>query len=113
MSDQQANNPELGPIIMFVRDGIAPADPKLARTLVAERTMYEVVDDILYQVEGEALKIEPPAHMRDDLVQNLHRGLYRAHLGVSKTYGRLRTLLVEEDAEIHSRTMPELSHLPE
>ena len=91
LSDQQANDPELGPIVTLVHDGIAPADPKLARTLAAERTMYEVVDDILYRVEGEALKIVPPAHMCDDLVHSLHGGLYGAHLGVSKTYGRLRT----------------------
>ena len=79
LSDQQANDPELSPIVTFVHDGIAPVDPKLARTLAAERTMYEVVDDILYRVEGEALKIVPPAHMHDDLVHSLHGG-YMEHI---------------------------------
>ena len=89
---KQSEDPELGPILEYVRDGIVPTDPKLARTLAAERTHYEIVDGVLHYMEKDgALKILPPIRMREDLFKSLHAGQYGAHLGIAKTYGQLRT----------------------
>ena len=92
LPSKQLEDPELGPILLYVRDGVAPTDPGLARTLAAERTHYEVVDGVLHYVKKDgALKILLPTSMREDLFRSLHAGRYGAHLGIAKTYGQLRT----------------------
>ena len=58
---RQMDDPELKCIMRYVEDGELPRDEKKAKELVLGRSLYEVVDRILYHVEvDKSLRLIPP-----------------------------------------------------
>ena len=49
-SNEQLEDKELYPIIMYLKDGTLPTDQKLTSQIVNKATMYTLVDGILYYV---------------------------------------------------------------
>ena len=92
LAQEQRKDCNLLPIIIYLESGNLPEDPQWARRLAIERTTYELVDGVLYKVmRDKTLRIIPPTSYRGRLFEDLHGGLYGAHLGSAKTYGRILT----------------------
>ena len=92
LSEEQRKDKELRVIMSYLQTGELPDNAQLARRLVAERTTYEIVDNVLYKVmKDKTLRVIPPTSYRARLVEDLHGGPFGAHLGIAKTCGRVLT----------------------
>ena len=69
---------------------------KKARELVLGRSLYQVVNGVLYHMESNrALYVIPPACDREQLFQEVHSGVFGAHMNDAKNSWRtVKTLLV-------------------
>ena len=73
-----------------------PNDERKARELVLGRSLYQVVNGILYHVEPDkSLWLIPPESNRESLFHEVHSRILGAHLKKCKNSWRtLKTLLV-------------------
>ena len=53
MAKQQDTDPDLRALKLYILQGDLPADQKKAKEFVLGRSMFKVVDDVLYHVEGD------------------------------------------------------------
>lgn len=71
---------------MYLKDGTLPGDPKLARKIVAEATLYTLFNDVLYYVgptQAETSQVVVPQQLCQKVMQEYHDGHLAGHfLGV-------------------------------
>lgn len=83
-------DPELKVHFDYLEGKQLPTEEARARRIVAESTLMEVKDGVLYHVEKNGqLKLIPPKEMQTQLMEDLHGGTCGAHLGFFKTVGRV------------------------
>ena len=86
----QMDDPKLKCIMLYVEDGELPRDEKKAKELVLGRSLYEVVDGILYHVEvDKSLRLIPLTCDQELLFQEVHSGTFGAHIKDMKIHGEL------------------------
>ena len=84
------DDPELKCIMLYVEDVELPRDEKKAKELVLGRSLYEVVDGILYHVEvDKSLHLIPSTCDWESLFQEVHSGTFGAHMKDMKIHGEL------------------------
>ena len=92
LREEQLQDSDLKLFFDYLEQGLAPEDEKIARRMAAEKSLYEIVDGVLFHVERDGtLKLIPPSQRRKPLITDLHGGVTGAHLGIEKTLGRART----------------------
>ena len=65
----------------YLENGHLPNDERKARELVLGRSLYQVVNGILYHMEPDkSLRLIPPESNRESLFHDVHSGIFGAHL---------------------------------
>ena len=69
LADRQGTDPQLGPIVQYLRDGILPLLEKEAKELVLNNDQYVLVDNVVYHIAMDGtLRIVPPVKDRKGLI---------------------------------------------
>ena len=70
--------------------GQLPKDERKARELVLSKTQFEIKDGVLYHLEGDkTLRVIPPSNSRKELFDDVHKGIFGAHLRGAKIHSQL------------------------
>jgi hypothetical protein len=97
ISDLQNTDQTLQPLIQYLQDGTLP--PKWPRrqtwSLLAKANAFAMVQGVLCKLEQDQhrqtkLKIVIPQVLKSEIIRNCHDQPWSAHLGVSKTYDKIR-----------------------
>ena len=87
---EQRRDPELLELIRYLETNVLPDDAKKARELVLSKSLYSLVDNVLYYVERDkSLRVVPPRNRREKLFHEAHGGIYGGHLRESKVHSEL------------------------
>ena len=87
---QQKVDPELGPMVEYLKQGVLPLDETEARKITLNRNNYDLVDDVLFHVEPDkTLRIVPPVTEQEKLWNEAHRGVFGGHLRDAKVHSQL------------------------
>ena len=87
LADQQGIDLESKQWKDYLLRGRLPEDEKKARELVLERSQFEVKDEVLYHVEKD--RVFPPSGCRKELFDDVHKGVFGAHLRSAKIHSHL------------------------
>ena len=89
-SARQCKDPELSPILLFLKEGTLPEDAHSKKQLVAEKSNYTLVDETLFRVAPDgSLRFIPPVDDRQKLFNSVHAGKFAGHLREAKIYSTL------------------------
>ena len=90
LSVLQREDPQFMKVIHYLEDGVLPDDENEARELALTKSHYELLEGVLYHVEGDkTLRIIPPTSHRKKLFDEEHSGLLSGHLRDAKMHGQL------------------------
>ena len=89
LQESQRADPELKPIFDYLEEGILPTEERRAREMVLGKSQFAIVDGVLYHLEDKSLWIIPPVEARRKLFNEVHEGVYGAHLRDTKMHGEL------------------------
>ena len=88
--NRQQKDPELKLIMDYLKKGDLPNEERKARELVLGRSLYQVVNGILYHMEPDKLlRLISPESDRESLFHEVHSGIFGAHLKDAKVHGEL------------------------
>ena len=93
IQQQQQRDPELLPLINYLRSGELPEEEKAARKIVMESANYDLMDGILYfqyPAAPHRLCIVVPKVLQMPLLEETHGGTFAGHFAERKTHDRLR-----------------------
>ena len=93
IQQQQQRDPELLPLINYLRSGELPEEEKAARKIVMESAKYDLMDGILYFLYPAAPHrscIVVPKVLQMPLLEETHGGTFAGHFAERKTHDRLR-----------------------
>ena len=86
----QNSDPELKLLKDYMITGQLPEDERKAKELVLSKTQFEIKDGVLYHLEGDkTLRIVPPSDSRKELFDDVHKGIFGAHLRGAKIHSQL------------------------
>ena len=87
LAEYQDTNPELK---LFLQTGKLPEDKRKARELVLSKTQFEIQDRVLYHLEKDkTLRVVVPTDIRKELFNDVHSGIFGAHLRSAKIHSQL------------------------
>ena len=89
--NEQFKDQQLQPLILYLRDGVLPEDAKSAKKLVAEASLFTIVNDVLYYVgptQTEMSRVVVPHHLLK-VMQEHHDGRLAEHFPGPKLYETL------------------------
>lgn len=90
LGEEQASDPPLKTIMEYLTKGVLPESEKDARELVLSKSLYEVIDGVLYRVQPDkTLRIIPPTEDQKRLFEEAHAGAFGGHLRDAKTHSEL------------------------
>ena len=90
LAECQDNDPELKLLKDYMLTGQLPEDERKARELVLSKTQFEIKDGVLYHLERDkTLRIVPPSDSRKELFDDVHNGIFGAHLRSAKIHSQL------------------------
>ena len=70
LAERQGTDPQLGPIVQYLKDGILPPLEKEAKELALNKDRYVLVDNVVHHIAIDGtLRIVPPIKHRKGLVQ--------------------------------------------
>lgn len=93
IQQQQQRDPELLPLISYLRRGELPEEEKAAKKIVMESAKYELMDGILhfeYPTAPHRWCIVVPKDLQVPLLEETHGGKFAGHFAERKTHDRLR-----------------------
>ncbi|MEM7284290.1 MAG: DDE-type integrase/transposase/recombinase, partial [Pseudomonadota bacterium] len=99
LNTEQENDPHLSPKLHYLHDGQLPSDEDDARRIILESEFFVLLDGLLHHIcpirqrdsPGESPhQLVIPASMQQELLEAFHDDLYAGHLGIAKTFHRLR-----------------------
>ena len=76
----------------FLQNGVLPEDSNRAKKLAAQESLFALIDGILYYVDprhGNRKRIAVPSHLREQLLEENHRGIYSGHFSGNRLYNTL------------------------
>ena len=91
-ADEQWNDHELQPLILYLRDGELPDDVNLTKRTVVESALYTMADNILYYVGSKSSEIPRavvPATFQQQVVMDYHSGCLAGHFSRPRLYKTL------------------------
>lgn len=75
IAQAQLQDPELCPMLRYIKDGVLPEEKKLAKKLIMERSRFYVIDQVLYYEhpdDGGKWKIAILTSWQDTLIKEVH-----------------------------------------
>ena len=81
-SSQQLSDPELSPIMLYLRDGILPENEQQAQEVISLAQQFTISDGILYHLnvrQGELPQIVVPSSLNQQLMEEHHAGILAGH----------------------------------
>ena len=90
-ASEQHKDRQLKEIIDFLSSGRLPEDSKRAKIVASQEALFSLVDGILYYVDPKSnqRKVAAPQHLRKQLLEENHHGLYGGHFSGPKLYSTL------------------------
>jgi len=86
LEDKQRADPKLRRII----DYLTLPEHSEAQELIQSRSLFEVVDNVLYRVQPDkTLRIIPPPQDREELFREAHGGVFGGYLRDAKVHSKL------------------------
>ena len=90
LAKAQREDPVLSRVIDYLESGTLPAEDKLAREVIMSKSLYVLIDKVLYHIERDkTLRLIPPQNNRKKLFHDVHDGPYGGHLRDAKIHGEL------------------------
>ena len=89
---EQRKDSSLVEMTDFLQNGVLPEDSNRAKKLAAQESLFALIDGILYYVDprhGNRKKIAVPSHLREQLLEENHRGIYSGHFSGNRLYNTL------------------------
>ena len=89
---EQHKDQQLKEIIDFLSDGQLPNDSNRAKVIASQEALFTLVDGVLYYVDPKSdhpRRVAVPQHLRKQLLEENHRGLYGGHFSGPKLYSAL------------------------
>ena len=91
-SVEQQKDPALKEIIEFLRNGKLPEDSTSAKKLSAQESLFALVNNVLYYIDprhDNRKRVAVPAHLREQLLTDSHRGIFSGHFSGNRVYNSL------------------------
>ena len=91
-ASEQCRDPQLKEIVDFLTDGRLPEDSNRAKGMAPQEALFTLVDGVLYYVgpkDNHRRRAAVPQHLRKQLLEENHRGLYGGHFSGPKLYSAL------------------------
>ena len=90
LAECQDNDPELKLLKDYMLTGQLPEDERKARELVLSKSQFEIKDGVLYHLERDkTLRFVPPSDSQKELFDDVHNGIFGAHLRSAKIHSQL------------------------
>ena len=89
----QLEDPDLLPMLVYLKDGELPHDNKTARRIVVESSFYTMLDNVLHHENPSCpgrMSVVVPKELRSNLIEETHGGIFAGHFSEKKVYDRLR-----------------------
>ena len=89
---EQRKDSSLVEMTDFLQNGVLPEDSNRAKKLAAQESLFALIDGILYYVDprhGNRKRIAVPSHLREQLLEENHRGIYSGHFSGNRLYNTL------------------------
>ena len=91
-ASEQRKDQQLKEIVDFLSSGCLPEDSKRAKTVASQETLFSLVDGIFYYVDPKGnhqRRVAVPQHLRKQLFEENHHGIYGGHFSCPKLYSAL------------------------
>ena len=90
LSDRQLKDPTLKSVVQYLQEGVLPVDEGSARKLLAGKSSFVLLDNVLYHQEADkTLRIVVPEADRYTLFKEMHAGRFGGHLRDAKIHSQL------------------------
>ena len=94
LKQYQAHDPELIPLILYMRDAHISSDPRVAKQVMKRSKMMSLTNGLLVQHSPQSHTprriLLPNSPIRNQIIEHFHRHEFEgAHQGLDKTYERL------------------------
>ena len=85
LGERQDLDPQLATMKKYLMKDKLPLDEQKAKELILSKPQFEVIDGVLYHLEGDkTMRIVPPVEDRKALFESIHSGLFGGHLRCEK-----------------------------
>ena len=77
LKDEQRKDPKVLELIKYLEDGTLPCDEKQCCRVVAQSTLFALVDGVLFYVNPKRKhqkRAVVPDHLREEIMQSVHGG---------------------------------------
>ena len=91
-SKEQEKDAQVREVIQFLKTKVLPTDPKRAKRIASQQSLFVILDNVLYYVDPKRdhrLCIVVPKHLRDQILGETHRGLMSGHFSGKRTFSAL------------------------
>ena len=89
IAECQCSDPQLFPMIDYLKSGQLPEDESQAIKLVMEHSQYDLVDDVLYHenpANHGSWRVVVPSELKSELLQEAHRGKFAGYFEEKRIY---------------------------
>ena len=89
----QCSDPQLLPMIDYLKSGKLPEEESEAKKLVMEHSQYDLIDDVLHHenpTNRGTWRVVVPHQLQSELLQETHRGKFSGHFAKKRIYETLR-----------------------
>ena len=86
---EQHRDPDLKMMFEYIEEEKLPDEPDSAKKLVAKECQFSIIDGILYFIDHRhdyQRRVAVPRHLRENLLQETHGGVYAGHFSAPKLY---------------------------
>jgi hypothetical protein len=89
----QCSDPQLSPMIDYLKNGKFPEDEPQAKRLVVECSQYDLLDNVLHHenlANCGSWRVVIPSELQAELLEEAHRGKFAGHFTDKRVYETLR-----------------------
>ena len=89
LTSRQLADPNLQPIILYLKDGKLPEDGQQAQEMISLAKQFTILDEILYRQSpkrGELSQIVVPASLKQLIMEETHAGALAGHFSGPRLY---------------------------
>jgi len=111
---EQKKDHQILQLCNYLEQGILPEDPTLAKKLVAQASLFAIVDDTLYYIDpkhNHRQRAVVPQHLQELILMEAHRGVMSGHFSGKRTFTSLACHWWWEG--MYSDTMKYVANCPE
>ena len=90
--EEQRKDTQVTEVICFLETEELPTDPKRAKKIAAQQSLFVIIDNVLYYVDpkrGYQRRVVVPKHLRERILDEAHRGMMSGHFSGKRTFSTL------------------------